>query len=71
MDNYNSSALAEFLKSCNTNCVGTIKINRKVMPKKTDNKLQKGKVTGQHSEPVCVVRWINEPCDNDLKSPCN
>jgi len=59
MDNYyNSPPLAKFLKSCNTDCVGTIRINRKGMPKKLqESKLQKGEAVAQHSGPICVLRW--------------
>jgi hypothetical protein len=38
--------------------VGTIKIKRQVMRKKMkESKLQKGKVTGNHSSPECILRW--------------
>jgi hypothetical protein len=61
MDNYyNSPALAKFLKSCNTDCVETVRVNRKVMPKKLqESKLQKGEAIAQHSGPVCVLRWCD------------
>jgi hypothetical protein len=59
MDNYyNSPALVTFLKSCNTDGVGTIRVNRKAVPKKLqESKLKKGEVIAQHSEPVCVLWW--------------
>jgi hypothetical protein len=52
---YNSPALAKFLKSCKTDCVGTIRVNGKAMPKKLqESKLQKGEVIAWHSGPVYV-----------------
>ena len=51
MDNfYNSPALAERLKSLNTNCVGTLRLNRKDVPKTLKEKrLKKGEMIAQHS----------------------
>jgi hypothetical protein len=62
MDNYyNLPALAKFLKSCKTDCVGTIRVNGKAMPKKLqESKLQKGKVITQHIGPVCVLWWCDK-----------
>jgi hypothetical protein len=62
--------LAKFLKSCNTEHVGTTKINRQAMLKKMkESKLQKGKVTGNHSSPQCTLRWSDKKYDNDLNLP--
>jgi hypothetical protein len=59
LDNfYNSPALARLLKSKATDCVGTLKINRKGVPKAVkDAKIKKGEVIGQHSGPVTVMKW--------------
>ena len=44
------------LKSCNTNCVVTVKINSKVMPKELwESKFQIEKVTVKSN--FCVLRW--------------
>jgi hypothetical protein len=59
MDNfYNSPALAKTLKSMGTDCVGTLKLNRKNVPKKVkETKLKKGELIGQHDGPVSVIKW--------------
>ena len=60
MDNfYNSPDLAKLLKvSYGTDCVGTLRINRKNVPQKLkDTQLKKGEVVGQHCGPVSVVKW--------------
>jgi hypothetical protein len=59
MDNfYNSPVLTERLKSTNTNCVGTLRLNRKDVPKTVgEKKLKKGKMIAQHSGSVSVLKW--------------
>jgi hypothetical protein len=59
LDNfYNSPALARLLKDKGTDCVGTLKINRKAVPKKVkDAKLNRGEIIAQHSGPVTVMKW--------------
>jgi len=59
MDNfYNSPALARTLKAVGTDCVGTLKLNRKGVPKKVkETKLKKGELIGQHAGPVSVIKW--------------
>ena len=59
MDNfYNSPDLARFLKSKNTDCVGTLRPNRKNVPPLVKNKkLKKGEHCAQHSGDVAVLAW--------------
>jgi hypothetical protein len=59
LDNfYNSPALASLLKHKGTDCVGTLKINRKGVPKAIrDAKLKQGEIIAQHSGPVTVMKW--------------
>ncbi|XP_023725727.1 piggyBac transposable element-derived protein 4 [Cryptotermes secundus] len=59
MDNfYNSPDLARFLKSKNTDCVGTLHTNRKNVPPLVKNKkLEKGEHCAQHSGDVAVLAW--------------
>jgi hypothetical protein len=61
MDNYyNSPDLARSLKTMyQTDCVGTLKLNRKYVPKKVkDTKLKKKEeMIAQHSGPVSVIKW--------------
>ena len=59
MDNfYNSSSLAQRLKSLKTDCVGTLRLSRKNVPQKVkDKKLKKGELVAQHSGPVSVLKW--------------
>jgi hypothetical protein len=47
---YTPPDLVKFLISCNMDCMGKMKINRKNMPKKVkgEKKLQKGEVIEQH-----------------------
>ena len=63
MDNfYNSPTLARLLKITHkTDCVGTLKLNRKNVPPKVKNtKLKKGEIVAQHSGPVSVTKWFNK-----------
>ena len=59
LDNfYNSPDLARFLKSKNTDCVGTLRPNRKnVPPLVKDKKLKRGEHCAQHSGDVAVLMW--------------
>jgi hypothetical protein len=59
LDNfYNSPALARLLKHKGADCVGTLKINRKGVPKAIkDAKLKHGEIIAQHSGPVTVMKW--------------
>jgi hypothetical protein len=59
MDNfYDSPARAQRLKSLNTDCVGTLHLNRKGVPKTVrEKKLKKGEMVAQHSSPVSVLKW--------------
>jgi hypothetical protein len=55
---YNSPALARLLKHNGTDCVGTLKVNRKGEPKVIkDAKLKKSEIVAQHSGPVTVMKW--------------
>jgi hypothetical protein len=55
---YNSRALAETLKQWVLDCVRTLKLNRKGVPKKAkETKLKKSEHTGQHVGPVSVIKW--------------
>jgi len=41
-----------------TDCVGTLKLNRKSIPKEVkDKKLEKGEIIARHSGPVTVLKW--------------
>jgi hypothetical protein len=63
MDNfYSSPCLAKILKTVHkTDCVGTLKLNRKNVPKKVkDTKLRKGEIIAQHSGPVSITKWSNK-----------
>ena len=41
-----------------TDCVGTLKLNRKNVPKEMkDMKLEKGEIISRHSGPVTVLKW--------------
>ena len=57
VDNYyNSAVMAKFLKSYNRDCAGTVKANRKVMPKKLqESKLQNGDAAEQQDGPESVL----------------
>jgi hypothetical protein len=63
MDNfYNSPSLAKTLKIVHkTDCVGTLKLNRKNVPiEVTNTKLKRGKIVAQHSGPGSVTKWVTE-----------
>lgn len=58
MDNYlNSPDMACFMKR-GTNCVGTLRVNRRAVPSlvKTE-KLKRGETVGQHLTDVTVLAW--------------
>jgi hypothetical protein len=58
---YNVPALAVTLKFMKTDCVGTLCLNRKDVPKIVkDNKLRKGEITAQHSGPASVLKWCDQ-----------
>jgi hypothetical protein len=54
---YNSPALTQRLKSLNIDCVGTLCLNRKDIPKTVREKLKKGEMIAQHSGPVSFLKW--------------
>jgi hypothetical protein len=57
---YNSPALAQNLKSLNTDCVKILCLNRKDVPKIVKEKeLKKGELIAQHSGPVWGTRWCS------------
>ncbi|XP_071057565.1 piggyBac transposable element-derived protein 4-like [Onthophagus taurus] len=62
MDNfYNSVELAKQLKTWGTDCVGTLRLNRKNTPpiiKKT--KLQKGEIIAKHCEAITILKWMDK-----------
>ncbi|XP_068085205.1 piggyBac transposable element-derived protein 4-like [Anabrus simplex] len=63
MDNYyNSPELARALKQHHsTDCVGTLKLNRKNVPKEVkEKKLKKGEIIARHSGPVTVLKWCDK-----------
>jgi hypothetical protein len=63
---YNAPALAVKLKCMQTDCVGTLRLNRKSVPKIVkDKKLRKGKIIAQHAGPMSVLNW----CDKKKMSP--
>jgi len=60
LDNFfNSPELARKLKTeHSTDCVGTLKLNRKNVPKEVKNKkLEKGEIIARHEGPVTVLKW--------------
>ena len=60
IDNFfNSPELARKLKiEHSSDCVGTLKLNRKDVPKEVKNKkLEKGEIIARHSGPVAVLKW--------------
>jgi hypothetical protein len=59
LDNfYNSLALAKTLKAMGTDCVRTLKLHRKGVPKKLkERKLKKGELIDQHICPLSVMKW--------------
>jgi hypothetical protein len=55
---YNLPALTQKLKSLNTDCVGTLRLNKKDIPKIVKEKrLKKGELIAQHSGQVFVLKW--------------
>jgi len=56
---FNSPELARKLKiEHSTDCVGTLKLNRKNVPEEVeDKKLEKGEIIARHSGPVTVLKW--------------
>ena len=56
---FNSPELARKLKiEHSTDCVGTLKLNRKNIPEEVkDKKLEKGEVIARHLGPVTVLKW--------------
>ncbi|KAG8234258.1 hypothetical protein J437_LFUL016018 [Ladona fulva] len=51
---------AHYYQNCQekADCVGTLRTNRKNVPKKVkDKQLKKGELAGQHCGPVSVVKW--------------
>ena len=60
LDNFfNSPELARMLRiEHSTDCVGTLKLNRKDAPKEVkDKKLEKGEIITRYSIPVTVLKW--------------
>jgi len=60
LDNFfNSPELGRKLKiKHSTDCVGTLKLNRKDVPKVAkDKKLERGEIIARHSSPVTVLKW--------------
>ena len=56
---FNSPELARKLniEHC-TDCAGTLKLNRKNIPKEVkDKKLEKGEIIARYSGPVTVLKW--------------
>nr|XP_034195065.1 piggyBac transposable element-derived protein 4-like [Osmia lignaria] len=62
LDNfYTSPALARFLKEHRTDCVGTLKTNRKNFPVTVKNaKLKKGETIGRHVGSITVMKWYDK-----------
>ena len=56
---FNSPELARKLKiEHSTDCVCTLKLNRKNVPKEVKNKkLEKGEIIARYSGPVTVLKW--------------
>ena len=65
--------MAKFLKSYNRDCAGTVKANRKVMPKKLqESKLQNGDAAEQQDGPESVLAMAWQGTDNnDLSVSCS
>ena len=59
---YNSPGLAGQLKiKHSTACVGTLKLNRKNIPKEvSDKKIKKGKTIARHSGSVMTLKWCDK-----------
>ena len=63
IDNFfNSPELAWKLKiKPSTDCAGTLKLNRKNVPKEVkDKKLEKGEIIARHSGSVTVLKWCDK-----------
>jgi hypothetical protein len=63
MDNfYNSSELARQPKiEYSTDCVGTLKLNRKNVPKEVkDKKVKKREIMTRHLVPAAVLKWCDK-----------
>jgi hypothetical protein len=67
MDNfYSAPVLAIKLKFMTTDCVGTLHLNGKDVPKiVNEKKLRKGEIIAQHFGPVSMLKQ----CDKEKKSP--
>jgi hypothetical protein len=63
MDSFsNAPALSQKLKFLKTDCIGTLRLNRKDVPKIVkDKKVKKGELIAQHSGPVSVLKWSDIP----------
>ena len=64
LDNfYNSPTLARLLKENETDCVGTLKTNRKGVSKEIKGgELQKGQIIGEYAGQVVVMKWCDKRC---------
>ena len=63
MDNYyNSPSLARELKTIHaTDCVGTLRLSRKNVPKQVkEKKLKRGEIFAQHSGPVMAMKGVTK-----------
>jgi len=48
-------------KPLNTECVGTLQLNRKDISQTVkEKKLEKGRLTAQHSSPVPILKWSDK-----------
>jgi hypothetical protein len=58
----NMPSLAQRLKSLNTDCVVTLRLNIKYIPKTViDNKLNEGELIAHHSGPFSILKWSDRP----------
>jgi len=59
---FNSPQLERKLKIEHfTDCVGTLKLNRKKVPKEVkDKKLGKGEIIARYSGPVTILKWCDK-----------
>lgn len=78
LDNwYSSSLLFDWLHKNTTNACGTVRKNRKEMPKFTEH-LRKGQIEAKHTDNILAVRWLDrrEVCmlttihQNEMKETC-
>ena len=72
LDNFfKSPELARKLKiEDSTDCVGTLKLNRKDVPKEVkDKKLEKGEIIARHSGPVTVLKCVTKKCKYGVNIP--